>query len=156
MSSKEIAKSFLKSVSPDVSGLSWALAGVQAIGFQELDDKWAIAVSCDKQVGACPHCGKKHVVNFGRVPQVLKDTPMAGKPVTIYFDTRRFRCQSCGKTFMERPSSFHPTRNMTKRLETFILRKSAEMEYVAVAAMVDVVEGTVRSLLREKAEQAAA
>lgn len=156
MSAKEIAKSFLQSVSPDTSGLPWTLAGVKAIGFEESAEKWSIAVASEKPVGACPHCGKKHIVNFGRVPQVLKDTPIAGKPVTLYFDTRRFRCQTCGKTFMERPSNFHPSRNMTKRLEAFILRKSSELEYVTVAAMVDVVEGTVRSLLREKSEQASA
>ena len=32
---------------------------------------------------------------------VFKDLPMHGKRVGIYIDTKRMRCQACGKTFSQ-------------------------------------------------------
>jgi len=49
----------------------------------------------------CSDCKSKRIVGFGRNEQLVKDLPMHGKRVGIYFDTRRFRCKECGRTFLK-------------------------------------------------------
>jgi transposase len=62
---------------------------------------------------ACPDCKHTGLVGFGRNEQLIKDLTLHGKRVGIYFDTRSFRCNGCGKTFVEHHPDFHPDRAMT-------------------------------------------
>lgn len=50
---------------------------------------------------ACPHCQSDRLTSWGTREQVFKDLPMHGKRVGIYIDTKRLRCQACGKTFSQ-------------------------------------------------------
>lgn len=49
----------------------------------------------------CEHCFSNVLVGYGRREQLVKDLPMHGRRVGIYVSTRRFKCQSCQKTFSE-------------------------------------------------------
>lgn len=98
---------------------------------------------------ACPACHSKSLVGFGRNEQLVKDIPMHGKRVGIYFDTRRFRCKDCGKTFLEQHPDFHSGRAMTSRLAKWIGKQSLKRTFASLAEETGVVEGTVRNIFRD-------
>lgn len=97
----------------------------------------------------CPHCNGTHFVRFGRREQMIKDLPIHGKQVCIYFDTRRFLCRECKKTFLEQFPDFHADRNMTTRLVTWIGKQSVSRTYASLAEETGVVEGTIRNIFHD-------
>ena len=68
---------------------------------------------------ACPHCQSERLNSWG-TRQVFKDLPMHGKRVGIYIDTKRLRCQACGKTFSQALPVLAENRMMTDRLVKWI------------------------------------
>ena len=98
---------------------------------------------------SCPACMSGEVVGFGRNEQLVKDLPMHGKRVGIYFDTRRFRCKICSKTFLEQHADFHPERAMTARLVNWIGRQCIMRTFASIAEETGVVEGTIRNIFRD-------
>ena len=98
---------------------------------------------------SCPDCQSKSIVGFGRNEKLVYDLPMHGKRVGIYFDTRRFQCKACGRTFLEQHSNFHAERNMTKRLVEWIGAQSLKRTFVSIAEETGVSEGTVRNIFRD-------
>jgi len=98
---------------------------------------------------SCPACMSAEVVGFGRNEQLVKDLPIHGKRVGIYFDTRRFRCKECRKTFLEQHTDFHPERAMTTRLVNWIGRQCIKRTFASVAEETGVVEGTIRNIFRD-------
>ena len=98
---------------------------------------------------SCPACMGGEVVGFGRNEQLVKDLPMHGKRVGVYFDTRRFRCKECGKTFLEQHANFHSERAMTARLVNWIGRQCIKRTFASIAEETGVVEGTIRNIFRD-------
>ena len=97
----------------------------------------------------CPTCGGNEIVGFGRNEQLVKDLPIHGKRVGIYFDTRRYRCKVCSKTFLDQHPDFHPERAMTARLVKWIGKQSIKRTFASIAEETGVVEGTIRNIFRD-------
>lgn len=115
----------------------------------ETDHDYHIKAQSAVDPDACPACHSKTLVGFGRNEQLVKDLPMHGKRVGIYFDTRRFRCKDCGKTFLEQHLDFHPERAMTARLAAWIGPQSLKRTFASIAEETGVVEGTIRNIFRD-------
>ncbi|WP_150142694.1 transposase family protein, partial [Candidatus Enterovibrio escicola] len=47
------------------------------------------------------HCYTSDLVGFGKRTEILMDIPIHGKRVGIHLNRKRFKCQSCNKTFYE-------------------------------------------------------
>lgn len=102
----------------------------------------------DAPVG-CIHCQSPSIIRWNRREQVMKDLPMQGKRVGIYIDTKRYRCQTCGKTFMEPLPAMADGHAMTQRLAQWLCQQSMKRTYTSLADETGVVEGTVRNLFRD-------
>jgi len=116
---------------------------------EETDHDYHIKAQSAVDPAACPACHSKALVGFGRNEQLVKDLPMHGKRVGIYFDTRRFRCKDCSKTFLEQHPDFHPERAMTARLAAWIGSQSLKRTFASLAEETGVVEGTIRNIFRD-------
>lgn len=101
----------------------------------------------------CPDCKSKRIVGFGRNEQLVKDLPMHGKRVGIYFDTRRFRCNECRRTFLEKHPDFHVDRAMTVRLANWIGQQSIRRTFSSLAEETGVVEGTIRNIFHDHVDE---
>lgn len=84
---------------------------VLAVDENNLD--YHIRASVKDAPADCPYCASRKIVGFGRREQLVRDLPMHGKRVGIYVDTRRMKCQSCGKTFSEALPDVDDKRAMT-------------------------------------------
>ncbi len=74
---------------------------------------------------------------------------MHGKRVALYLQTRRFRCQVCGRTFYETLPAVDAKRLMTERLVTWIAQEALRRPFVHIAEDVGASEGTVRQIFKE-------
>ncbi len=117
--------------------------------FDEAEHDYHIYAHALSNPDSCPACNNTEIVGFGRNEQLVKDLPMHGKRVRIYFDTRRFRCKECGKTFLEQHAEFHSERAMTTRLFDWIGKQCIKRTFASVAEETGVVEGTIRNIFRD-------
>ncbi|OIQ73415.1 transposase [mine drainage metagenome] len=74
---------------------------------------------------------------------------MHGRRVGIYVDTQRWRCQACGKTFMEPLPAVNAKREMTDRLVAWIGQQSLRRTFASIAEDVGLDEKTVRNIFRD-------
>jgi transposase len=118
-------------------------------GFSEDNNDYHVHAHSELNHSGCPACHGMRVVGFGRNEQLVKDLPMHGKRVGIYFDTRRFRCNDCSRTFLEKHPDFHSERAMTARLAKWIGQQSIRRTFSSLAEETGVVEGTVRNIFRD-------
>ena len=63
---------------------------------EETDHDYHIKAQASTDPTACPECRHTGLVGFGRNEQLIKDLPMHGKRVGIYFDTRAVDLRVCG------------------------------------------------------------
>jgi len=101
---------------------------------------------------ACPHCQSDRLTSWGTREQVFKDMPMHGKRVGLYIDTKRFRCQSCRKTFSQVLPLLAENRMMTERLMQWIGKQSLKRTFTSLAEETGVVEGTIRNIFHDSIE----
>jgi len=64
-------------------------------------------------------------------------------------DTQRWRCQACGKTFMEPLPAVNAKREMTDRLVTWIGQQSLRRTFTSIAEDIGLDEKTVRNIFRD-------
>lgn len=83
---------------------------------EEGDHDYHVYAEVSNPPGVCTACGSDRLIGHGRNEQVIRDLPTHGKRLAIYVDTRRWRCQSCGKTFMEPLPAVNAKCEMTDRL----------------------------------------
>ncbi len=117
---------------------------VLAVDENNLD--YHIRASVKDAPAGCPYCASRQIVGFGRREQLVRDLPMHGKRVGIYVDTRRMKCQSCGKTFSEALPDVDDKRAMTVRLERWIGQQAIKRTFASIAEETGVTEGTVRNV----------
>jgi transposase len=125
------------------------LSGYRIITVDETDDAYHIAAETLVEPLSCPHCGNPTIVGYGRREQWIRDLPMHGKQVGLYFQTRRFRCKACRKTFYEALPGVDGQRFMTQRLVTWIGPAAIRRPFAHVAQEVGVSERTVRDIFHD-------
>lgn len=101
----------------------------------------------------CPHCNNSNIVGFGRREEVVIDIPLHGKRTSIILNRRRYRCQSCSKTFLESVPHKNDKRQMTNRLIQYIEYESMCRTFSSVAEDIGVDEKTVRNIFNDYYER---
>lgn len=96
----------------------------------------------------CVHCGKGKLYRHGTREQLLMDLPAHGKRVGILLTRARYRCQDCGKTFLQPLPDVDKRSQMTRRLVRHIEEQSVIKTFTAVADQVGMDEKTVRNLFK--------
>lgn len=100
----------------------------------------------------CVHCGKGtlfagKLYRHGTREQLLMDLPAHGKRVGILLTRNRYRCQDCGKTFLQSLPDVDERSQMTRRLVRAIKKAAAAgYPFALIARTVGVSERTVRNL----------
>jgi transposase len=125
------------------------LPDYKVVRVEETDHDYHITAEVSNPPTACPSCQSDALRGHGRNEQVIRDMPTHGKRVGIYVDTRRWRCLSCGKTFMESLPAVNVKREMTDRLTKWIGQQSLKRTFASIAEEVGIDEKTVRNIFRD-------
>jgi len=121
----------------------------QVLRVEEADHDYHIYAEVSNSPLVCAVCGADRLIGHGRNEQVIRDLPTHGKRLAIYVDTRRWRCQSCGKTFMEGLPAVNAKREMTDRLVRWIGQQSLKRTFASIADDTGLDEKTVRNIFRD-------
>lgn len=116
---------------------------------EETDHDYHVTAEPVDVASICQHCQSDRLISWGTREQVFKDLPMHGKRVGIYIDTKRLRCQACGKTFSQALPVLAENRMMTDRLVKWIGQQSLKRTFTSLADETGVVEGTIRNIFRD-------
>lgn len=125
------------------------LTAYKVLGSNESEHDYHIKAETAVPVTICSNCRSREVVGYGRVEVLVHDLPMHGKRVGIYVDARRFKCKSCGKTFMEHLPEVNANRWMTERLVKWIGQRSMTNTFTGIAEEIGVTEGTIRNVFSD-------
>ncbi|MEW5288587.1 ISL3 family transposase [Erwinia papayae] len=119
----------------------------------ELEHDYQVHAEVSEPPTYCPHCNYSEIIGFGRRDEVIMDTPVHGKRRGIMLNRRRYRCQSCRKTFLEPVPHKDDKRQMTDRLIQYIEHESLRQTFSGVAEDVGVDEKTVRNIFADYCER---
>ena len=125
------------------------LPDYKVVRVEEADHDYHVYAEVSNPPGVCTVCGSDRLIGHGRNEQVIRDLPTHGKRLAIYVGTRRWRCQSCGKTFMEALPAINAKRDMTDRLVKWIGQQSLKRTFASIADDTGLDEKTVRNIFRD-------
>lgn len=125
------------------------LPDYKVVRIEENTHDYHISAEVSLSATTCVVCNSERLIGHGRNEQVIRDIPTHGKRVAIYVDTRRWRCQVCGKTFMESLPAVNAKREMTERLTQWIGLQSMKRTFASVAEDTGLDEKTIRNIFRD-------
>ena len=116
---------------------------------QENDTDMLFTVELSSPPSYCPHCGTvANLYGHGSKEQLIMDMPIRLKRVGIKVHRKRYKCRECNATHLQVMTDVDETRNMTKRLVSFIERESMNRTFIDIAEMTGLTEGTIRQVFR--------
>jgi transposase len=130
------------------------LPGWEIASVKESKHDYRVEAAYTPQPNACPHCPSNlfpKLYRHGHWPQLIMDLPCHGKRVGISLKRVRWRCQDCGKTFLQSLPDVEDGMSMTRRLVGYIEEQSLRRTFVAIADEVGVDEKTVRNVFQRYA-----
>jgi transposase len=103
----------------------------EILGLQELiikkvesdETNIKIHAEMERKTHNCTCCGTATSTIHDYRSQTIKDIPAFGKLVSIVLTTRRYRCPTCGKRFLEDISFLPKYHRSTNRLSAFVINK---------------------------------
>jgi transposase len=120
------------------------------VGIQQSQHDYRIEASYTVEPATCTHCGRGRLFNklyrHGTRPQLLMDVPAHGKRVVIVLHRVRYRCQDCGKTFLQPIPDMDAGGSMTIRLVRHVEAASLLRTFSSIAEEVGIDEKTVRNI----------
>jgi len=98
----------------------------------------------------CPHCHSDHLHKWTpKKDQHFMDIPTHGHPTAIWLDRKRWKCVTCGKTFLEHLEWVNDSRKMTKRLAEFIKKESLKETFASLSEAIGVDPKTIKNVFEE-------
>ncbi len=89
-------------VAVDVMPVRLHLQGIKVLEvLEDRPERLVVAVAGVGSVQRCTACGFKTAQVHQRTKVKVRDLPVSGRPTTLVWHRRRFRCGSCGSTFTE-------------------------------------------------------
>jgi transposase len=99
------------------------------------------------EAGVCPDCGKPSVkVHDNGEEQLIRDLPIWSKRCWLKYTPRRFECQECERTFVERVAWKAPELNYTQRYEEHVYEQARRESIADVARDERLSEDVVTSI----------
>jgi transposase len=106
-----------------------------------------LRVVSTSEAGLCPHCGKPSIrVHDWGDEQLIRDLPMWGRRCWLKYSPRRFDCEPCGSTFVERVVWKAPDLTYTQRYEAHVYERARRESIADVARDERLSEDIVASL----------
>ncbi len=129
---------------------SWVI-----LSSKETEDDYDIAARPAASLTTCPYCESTELLKHGTDAQIIRDVPSHGKRVAIHVDRQRFRCMNpdCKKTCFEPLPDVDENRFMTKRLITYLQRRSMNRTFVSLAEESGIHERSVRRIFHAYAQE---
>jgi len=119
----------------------------------ETAQEWRVEGFYSLEPDTCPKCGTVNdLYKHGSLDVAVRDAPLWGKPLHVTVHRKRYRCRSCGGTFVQPLPDIDDKRHMTRRCVKFIQDQSVKRSYRDIADQIGVDPKTVWAVVQEHFE----
>lgn len=124
------------------------LPGWEVTGHTQTKTDYRIEAVYTPEPSACPECSTlfDRLYRHGKREQEIRDLPAHGKRVVIALTRKRYRCQGCGRTFLQPLPDVDDRAQMTRRLAEWVGEQSIVRTFTDVATEVGLTNVTVRNV----------
>lgn len=105
------------------------------------------------QMDCCPYCSGDSITKNGSKPKSIRDINMFGGRVELLVDNPRYRCKSCGHTFMHPYESIEQNQRMTVRLRNYIKDQSLRRSFTSLEDELGVSDTIIKRIFLERIEE---
>ncbi|MEK6574988.1 MAG: transposase family protein [Chloroflexota bacterium] len=122
----------------------------QLVGQQRLN----LFIESTLAAAVCPDCQQVSLaVHQVGEPQMLRDLPIWNRRCWLRYAPRRFRCETCATTFVERVLWREPGLDYTRRYEQFIYERTRREPLAQIAQAEGLTEAIVQGLFERGAKK---
>ena len=113
-----------------------------------------LVVESVDEVGICPECHQLSIQVHGLCDeQIVRDLAYGQRCCYLSYRARRYRCEKCNKTFVERVGWKRPEVSYTLRYETYIYQRARKEPVRQVAEEEGLSEEAVQAIFEQKAKK---
>ncbi|MEQ1557767.1 MAG: ISL3 family transposase [Methyloglobulus sp.] len=95
----------------------------------------------------CFDCISVALYRHGTKTSLYMDTPMHGRRVGILLERKRYKCRSCGITFLQRCDDINDKHRATNRLVSYVENNGLIKTFTSIADEIGIAESTVRNIV---------
>ena len=118
------------------------------------DERVTLFVESTNEIAICPECRQaSNSLHDLSEAQMIRDLSIAERRCYLSYRARRFDCQTCGKTFVERVVWKRPGASYTVRYEQYIYERSRKEPVSQIAEDEGLSEEAVQAIFEHKAKK---
>jgi len=118
------------------------------------EEKLHLEVASSLSVASCPDCGQvSNQVHDESEAQMIRDLSIAERQCYLVYRARRFKCEPCQKTFVERVAWKRPNVSYTERYERYVYQRVRRESVSQVAQDEGLSEAAVQALFEYRAKK---
>jgi transposase len=131
------------------------LPNVSVLGFQiRGNERIEVQIRSNLAAALCPDCQQLSTqIHDTAETQMLRDLPMWDRQCWLRYAPRRFACQPCGRTFVERVAWRTPGVGYTVRYAQHIYARTRHEDIAQVAQAEGLSQDTVRAIFEQGAKK---
>jgi transposase len=112
-----------------------------------------LVVESIEEAGICPECRQISIQVHGQSEQLIRDLAYGERRCYLSYRARRFRCETCSRTFVERVVWKRPEVSYTLRYEQYIYQRARKEPVSLVAEEEGLSEETVQAIFEHRAKK---
>jgi len=118
------------------------------------EEKLNLTVASMVPVASCPDCGRvSNQVHDESEAQMIRDLSIAERQCSLVYRARRFKCEHCNKTFVERVEWKRPGVSYTERYERYVYQRVRRESVSQVAQDEGLSEEAVQAIFEHRAKK---
>jgi transposase len=118
------------------------------------EEKLHLEVVSTLPVASCPECGRvSKLLHDESDVQMIRDLSIAERRNYLVYRARRFKCEHCKKTFVERVEWKRTNVSYTERYERYIYQRVRRESVSQVAQDEDLSEEAVQAIFEQRAKK---
>jgi len=118
------------------------------------EEKIHLEVVSILRVASCPDCGHvSNLVHDESEVQMIRDLSIAERQCYLVYRARRFKCEHCKKTFVERVEWKRTNVSYTERYERYVYQRVRRESVSQVAQDENLSEEAVQALFEHRAKK---
>ncbi len=99
-----------------------------------------------EEVALCPHCGSLSTTIHQENPRCIRHLDVWGKKTFLHFLSRSFKCEDCGRTFVEELTFVDPHRRQSIAFQQHVYKACQTKTRKAVAVREGLSHSTVKDI----------
>ncbi len=120
----------------------------------EGDEQITLVVESIEEAGICPECGQLSLQGHGLCEeQIIRDLPFGERRCYLSYRARRFGCDECGHTYVERVTWKRAEVSYTLRYEKHIYERSRKEPISQIAEDEGISEEAVQAIFERWAKK---